>query len=597
MRHALLSLVGALILSARIASPAAADDFLTVTEQNNFRITATYDETIDFFRRLEQASPYAKMTVFGQTPQGRDLHCFIVSKDKAFTPADAKKSGKVIMLVQNGIHAGEIDGKDASMILLRDILVTRERESLLDNVILLIIPIINPDGHENNSRYTRANQYGPENAGFRVTAQRYNLNRDYMKADALEMRAWLRLWTTWMPDFFIDNHVTDGHDWQYVINYTMPWHPNAAATIRQWTKELFDPYFHSRCADLGFPPFTYAFPLRNRIDGAVGTYVDIPRLSTGYTALWNRPGLLIEMHSLKEYELRVRGNHAAMVAVLELLNREAASLKDAIARADADLIGGVLDSVPIAFQPTGESTMVAVRNYPSTLDSGGVTGGKFTRWDRSRPQIDTVPYFASFRPRAQVAIPRAYLIPREWTDVIERLRWHGVEMRALAAPATLPVELYYLDSADWAEEANEGHVRVACKARRVDTTLSYPAGTVVIDPRQPAGKVAVHALEPDAPDSFLGWGFFNTVLEQKEYAEGYVIDPLADSLYAADPQIRAEFDARIAADTAFARSVQAKRDFFYKRSRFAEGGLNWYPVARLRGDIPATNPWKDDDAR
>ena len=571
----------------------SADDFVTVAERNDFRITSTYDETVDFYKRLEAASPFAKLTVFGQTSQQRDLHCLIVSKDEAFTPEAAEKTGKAIILIQNGIHSGEIDGKDASMMLLREILITKERAALLDSVTMLVIPIFNADGHENTSRYTRANQYGPENAGFRTTAQRYNLNRDYLKMDSPEMRAWVKLWTTWMPDFFIDNHVTDGHDWQYVLTYTMPWHPNAAPQVQDWTNKVFDPYFIPRCTELGFPPFPYAFPLRDHPNQGIGTFVDIPRFSTGYTALWNRPGLLIEMHSLKEYKPRVLGNVAAMVAVLEVLNRDCSGLRRAIADADAQLTSGTLTSQPLTYEATGDSTFTAVLNYPVTMDSSAITGGKYARWDRARPLTDTVPYFGSFRAKKSIVPPRAYLIPKEWTEIIDRLRGHGVKLDTLTSATEISVELYRLDSVKFAGESFEGRVGVSYTTSVRDTALRYPSGTVVVNTRQPAGKVAMQALEPDGPDSFLSWGFMNTILEQKEYGEGYIVDPLADSMYANNALIKVEFDARVATDTTFAKSTAAKRDFFYKRSRFAEGGLNWYPIARVTTELPKTLPMKD----
>jgi hypothetical protein len=227
------------------------------------------------------------------------------------------------------------------------------------------------------------------------------------------------------------------------------------------------------------------------------------------------------------------------------------------------------------------------------MDSSAVTGGKYPRWDRTKPQTDTVPYFASFRPRKSIGVPRAYLIPREWTVIIDRLRIHGVQLDTLTAAAELPVQLYRLDSVKFEKESFEGRVRVAYRATARDTLLQFPVGTVVVNTHQLAGKVAVHALEPEGSDSFLSWGFMNTILEQKEYGDTYMVDPFADSLYAANAEVRAEFDARVAADTAFAKSISAKRDFFYKRSRFSEGGYNWYPIARVMTEIANTVPWKD----
>jgi hypothetical protein len=303
--------------------------------------------------------------------------------------------------------------------------------------------------------------------------------------------------------------------------------------------------------------------------------------------------MLIEMHSLKEYEPRVRANHVAMVAVMEILNRNASALKRAVAIADEQVISGALTSLPLTFEATGDSAFVSLLKYPVMMDSSVVTGGKYARWDRSRPLTDTVPYFGSFRPKKSVVPPRAYLIPREWTEIVERLRAHGVMIDTLTQAAQLPVQLYRLDSVKFAGESFEGRVRVSYKTQVRDTTMTYPVGTVVIDTRQPAAKVAMQALEPDGPDSFLSWGFMNNILEQKEYGEGYIVDPLADSMYANNPAIKAEFDARVAADSLFAKSTSAKRDFFYKRSRFAEAGLNWYPVARSAAEVQPTLPWKD----
>ncbi len=577
------------------SSPAWSDDFTTVAEKTNFVRTSSYDETADFYRRLGSASEFASLQVFGKSPQGRDLQCLVVSNDKAFTPDAAHATGKVILLIQNGIHAGEIEGKDASMILLRDILITKERASILDSVILLVIPIINPDGHENTRRYTRSNQYGPENAGFRTTAQRYNLNRDYMKADAMEMRAWLRLWHTWMPDFFIDDHVTDGQDWQHVIAYTISWHPNAAPELREWTRQFFDPEFMADCRQAGYPAFPYAFPLHNDYRGAYGTYVDSPRLSTGYTTLWNRPGLLIEMHSLKDYKTRVLGNHAALVAVSGVLYHHRSALKGAIASADSVTIAGLREPYPLSFESDGDSTMREVLGYSYRMDSSKVTGGKYARWDHKSLTHDTIPFFGSYRAKQTIIPPRAYIIPREWTDQIARLALHGVAMGVLESPATLKVQCYHLDSVSWSKESYEGNVRASYKAIMRDTTITYPAGTVIVDLHQRPAKVAIQALEPEGSDSFISWGFWNTLFEQKEYMESYMADPLADSLYASNPRIKAEFDAKVAADTVFAKSVDAKRDFFYKRSSFAEDDLRFYPVTRLLTDPPPVAPWEGSD--
>lgn len=596
MKKMLGCVIGTVILLS--SSNLCAADFTTVAERSDYRVTASFGETIDYFRRLDSASEWIELQQFGTSPMGRPMHVAVVSKDRAFDPESAHRTGKIITLIQNGIHSGEIDGKDACMALLRDIAITRERADLLDSVILLIIPIINLDGHEINERFTRSNQIGPENAGFRATANWLNLNRDYMKADAPEIRAWLRLWRKWMPDFFIDDHVTDGGDWQYTVHYTMPWFPNSAPEIRAWTKEFYDPYVRKAVREDGYKIFPYAGPRRDSIENGLGIYVDIPRLSTGYTALWNRPGLLVEMHSLKDYRTRVLGNYSMLSATLEVLNANRASLKQAIHRADSLTLAAAIGPVPLTFMPDGDSVMVDFEGYEYEVVHSELTGGTYHQYDPDRPKTYHVPYFNSYRARTSVSMPRAYLIPRQWTGQVERLSWHGLRIDTLAAPLTASVEMYRLDSVRWGNESYEGHVRASFKPVVQETTVTFSTGTFVVDMRQPGAKVALQALEPGAPDSYVGWGLWNTIFEQKEYIEDYSIEPLAARMYKENAALRAEFDLRMASDTAFAGSVRAKRDFFYKRSTFSETQLNWYPVARLMTDLPPVQPWRNtDDAR
>jgi len=582
-----------LILVLAFPEIARADDFTTVAERTGYRLTSTYEETADYLKRLDDASEWVTLTQYGVSPQGRTMHLVIVSKDGAFTPDAAHQTGKVIALVQNGIHSGEIEGKDACLALIRDMVITREKESLLDSVIFLMIPMFNLDGHENRARYTRPNQDGPENAGFRSTAQFLNLNRDYLKADSPEMRAWLANWLAWMPDFFVDDHVTDGSDWQYTVSYSAPWHANAAPSIRNWIKTLYDPFLHDHIEDAGYKIFPYAYGRGGDFLKGVGSYVAPPRLSDGYTILWNRPGVLIEMHSLKDYKSRVLCNYEALVATLEVINCNATSLKRAVAEADAETEAGLSNWFPLSFRSDGDSVMIDFAGYVYDTVLSEASGGAFVRYHRDQPRTYRIPYFASFMARDSILPPRAYLIPREWNEQIERLRLHGVRIDTLIQPFTAQVERYYLDSVKWGTSSYEGHVQPSFRTAVRETTITYPAGTAVVDLRQRAAKVAIHALEPKGPDSFVGWGMWNTIFERKEYIEDYVIDPLGDSMLAHNPGLRTEFLKKLRADSKFAGDPDARRMFFYERSKYAETTLGWYPVARLMDELPPVAPWKE----
>ncbi|HVP11779.1 MAG TPA: M14 family metallopeptidase, partial [Phycisphaerae bacterium] len=310
-------------------------DWLTKTEQTDFRETPRYDETVAYCRRLAEGSPFISCQSFGKSPEGRELLLVVASNDRAFTPEAARATGKLIVLVQNCIHAGECAGKDASLMLLRDMAVTKTRPELLDNVIILVMPIFNVDGHERFGTYSRINQNGPAEMGWRTTARNFNLNRDYVKADAVEMRAWLALWNAWQPDLFIDHHETDGIDWQYDFLYAIDQHAAVAPQVVEWTKAHLGARLFDQIEKDGHPCGPY-MDLVDGTDPAKGVRSGwfSPRLSNGYVVLRNRPGILVEGHMLKPYRTQVLSHYDLMLRVLEELNREPRSLRAAVTAAD-----------------------------------------------------------------------------------------------------------------------------------------------------------------------------------------------------------------------------------------------------------------------
>src|SRR3954469_16531840 len=302
-------------------------DWTTPSEKSGYRTTPRYDETMAYMKRVATSAPkQVKLQVFGRTPEGRDLWVAIVSKDGVFDPAAAHKSGRAILLIQNAIHAGEMDGKDACLALLRDMVITQTQAKLLDHVVVLIIPIYNADGHERVGRYNRINQNGPEEMGWRTQSQNLNLNRDYMKADAPETRALLRLFQRWLPDFFIDDHVTDGADYQYDTTYAIDVGPDVAPATADWLEHQLKPYIEKSVTAAGHVIGEYVGVGEANPKEGISVGQDTPHFSAGYMVVQNRPGLLVEMHMLKDYKTRVTGNYEILRAILEVMNRDAAKL-------------------------------------------------------------------------------------------------------------------------------------------------------------------------------------------------------------------------------------------------------------------------------
>lgn len=576
-----LMLMGVVIAVAQ-SVPA---EWLTYYEKSGSTKTPRYDETMAYCRRLSDASPWIKVTSFGTSPEGRDLVCVIASREGFTDPVKARKSGKAILLVQNGIHAGEIDGKDACLMLLRDIAITKTRAALLDHVIFLVIPIFNVDGHERFGPYNRINQNGPEEMGWRVTAQNLNLNRDYMKADAPEMKAWLKLYTAWFPDFFIDCHVTDGADFQYVVTYSIESGINVPPAVGEWINRDYLPSLNK--IRTGGVPVTSYVMFRDDTDPSKGIEGGIlpPRFSTDYVVLHNRPGLLIETHMLKEYKKRVEGTYQVIDTTLAVLNREYQRLRERISVADSVTSAETALSVfPLQFD-VADTPNRSVHFYGfRQMNAKSAISGAIRRVYTKDPVEMDLPLYDSIYPHVSVTLPAAYLIPRQWESVIERLELHGILLEKLKRDQKLPVELYKLTGAKWQPRPFEGRLGVTYNIDLVHDSVLYPAGTVIVQLHQPAAKVAVHLLEPGAPDALVRWGFFNTIFEQKEYAEDYVLEGMAEQMLAADHKLKEEFDRRVREDSTFAHSPRARLQFFYQHSPYWDSQLNIYPVARLQSE-------------
>jgi hypothetical protein len=588
----LLALAASQQTRAQSTSPNVPADWQTRAEQTDYRETPTYAETLAYARRIERASRLVRVTEFGRSGEGRALPLVVAAKGNAFTPAAARAAGKLVLLVQANIHAGETDGLDAGLALLRDIAITKSRESLLDHVTFLFIPVYNVDGFERRSPFNRINQNGPSEMGWRGTATNLNLNRDYMKADAPETRAWLRLWNEWSPDLFVDCHVTDGADFRYNVTYQYEQHQNVPEPLLGWMKSAFDTRIVPATETSGnlLAPYITLRDGRDPSKGMEG-FIETPRYSTGYTPTRNRPGLLIETHMLKDYRTRVRGTYDLLVAVLAELNRDPQGLRRVLRETDDAITaeGRTYDParrVPLRLDFTDKTEPFKFKGVEFRIERSDVSGGERIIYG-DKPVDLTIPYFNEARVTASVAPPLYYVVPPQWTDVISVLAAHGLQMKQLAEPATLEVESYRFSDVRWSPAPFEGRNTVTQKNTKVRERRLYREGSVIIPLAQASARVAVHLLEPDSPDSFVSWGFFNPIFEQKEYGESYMLEKLAREMLAKDENLRREFERRVATDPQFVKSQRARLSFFYDRSPYADARLNLYPVGRVTTPITA----------
>ncbi|MBN1789699.1 MAG: hypothetical protein JW830_04320 [Bacteroidales bacterium] len=557
-------------------------EFDTWWERSGFTETPRYDETVAYCLKLDEASSVISFQHFGTSLQGRDLPLLILDKDGFFTPEAVDKSGKIKLLVQGCVHAGETEGKDAGLALFRDIAM-KNKNLNLDSITILFIPIFNADGHERFTPYTRINQNGPKEAGWRTTANNLNLNRDYLKADAPEMQAWLELFNRWDPDFFIDCHTTDGADYQYPV--TMEYDGFNDEGLSQWLSETFVPEITQMMEKSGSPVFKYV-SFRKWHDprsGLVG-YVPGPRFSTGYVTARNRFALLVETHMLKDYKTRVTGTYHVLENTLAIMAREKSRMKAILCTADSYTASGKFRKEPclIGCEPSmTDSIMVKFRGIDYTLEKSDLTGGKWYQYN-STPVEFTLPLFDSQLPTLLVQLPRAYIVPAEWKEIISRLQWHGIRYDLLAESATIPVENYKFSNPRWNKEPFEGRQIISSvETDTVITARTFARGSAVVWTDQPAARLIAFMFEPATEESFLKWGFFNAIFEEKEYVETYVMEKMAREMIRKDPTLKTKFDRLKAENPEFASNPYQQLLWFYRLTPYYDQSVGLYPVGKI----------------
>lgn len=558
-------------------------DWQTYFEKTNYFSTPSYEETIRYFKKLESASPFIKLITFGISPQERNLYVCVVSKDKSFTPEQAKKTGKPIILIQNGIHSGEIEGKDASMILLREILITKEKFHLIDDVILLIIPIFNVDGHERKSPYNRINQNGPTEMGWRTTAQNYNLNRDYMKADSPEMQSWLKLFSNWLPDFFVDSHTTDGADYQYTITYGIEKSKNLPPQTSKMIKEKFIPFIEKKTEEKGFLIAPYVSFRGRTIESGIEDYTASPRFSTGYLAIQNRPGLLIETHMLKSYKDRVLSTKVMFENVIQFCSENKNHLNEINRSADEFVIKNYSKEkkyFPLTFDLTDKSIPFRYKGIEAVEEESWITGKKVTRYT-GKPFEKEIPFFYDNIVKDSVSVPIGYIIPKEYKDIAERMMLHGIILNKLSNDTKFIVEKYKLKNVKFSQAPYENHFLPSYEVEKIIDTIIIEKGNYFVDVNQRTLGVILHLLEPKGPDSFLRWGFFNSIFEQKEYFEEYSMEPIAQKMAIENPNLKKEFEEFINSDPKIKENPRRRLNFFYERSPYWDKQFNVYPILRV----------------
>ena len=551
----------------------------TSFEKSDGKQSADYFEAINWYKSLSKKSAEIKIIEMGATDAGYPLHLVLLSRDKTFDPAKWHSKNKVVILINNGIHAGEPDGIDANMMLTRDII--NNKIPLPDNVTIAIIPVYNIGGCLNRNNTSRVNQNGPSEYGFRGNSQNLDLNRDFTKNDSRESKSFATIFHYLNPDIFIDNHVSDGADYQHTMTLLTTQFEKLDENLGSWLKDVFEPSIYTNMSTKGWDLIPYVdFEFTNLDDGMTMFY-DPPRYSSGYAALFNTLSFVPETHMLKAYKQRVKSTYDLMISFIEEAHVHASEIIQK--RKEANEKGLIKKQIPLKWLP--EQTKfkgVIFKGYEKDSSISEATGLQKYFFNHNKPFTRKIKFYNYFQGVDSVELPTAYIIPYGWQDVIERLKINGVQLEQLKKDSLINVTTYHIESYKSLTRPYEKHHKnYEVKTSSSSMILKFLKGDYIIKMNQPANRYLAEMLEPTGDDSFFAWNFFDGILQQKEGYSDYRWEDLAAEVLKKDSLLREKLEIKKKTDSAFAVDASQILDFIYKNSPYYEKVHMRYPVFRI----------------
>lgn len=551
--------------------------WITPSELSDLTESPDYAQTMAWLEKLSQATPSLSINRIGTSEQGRAIQVVIASNDQDFSASELSRSKKPLILVQAGIHAGEIDGKDAGMMLLRDIAVGT-KSNLLDRANILFIPILNVDGHERNSAFGRVNQRGPKIMGWRTNAQNLNLNRDYTKLETAGIKAVIQVINAYDPDLYIDIHVTDGADYQYDITYDFVAPGGYSPEIFKWMQMYFKPEINQSLHSNGHIPGPLLFAANNRdfTEGNIA-FSFSPRFSNSYGDLRHLPTILVENHSLKPFKQRVLGTYVLLEQSIISLSEHFESLQNAI-NMDKNQPKKEL-AVRFGFNQTTADSILFL-GIESQLYKSPITGAEYVQW-KGNPITQSIPNILMDQPESILKLPEAYWLSAEWPNLIEKIKAHGIKVETIQQSKVIPVSQDFITQYKLSDQPSEGNVRFQeFKTEPIIREIEFPAGSIRIPVGQPLGELLVILMEPESVDSFFQWGYFHSILSQTEYIEAYIMEPLIAKMLEEDVSLKTAFEDKMKNDPEFKKSPRSVYRWFYERTPYFDQQWKVIPVGK-----------------
>jgi hypothetical protein len=539
--------------------------------------TATYSQVINYYHALARQYPQMKLFNVGTTDIGKPLTLVVLSRDKTFDPALIKKQNKRVLLINNGIHPGEPEGIDASMMLTRDLL---KKNALPKNVVICIIAVYNIGGCLNRGQ-SRVNQNGPRAYGFRGNYRNLDLNRDFIKCDSRNALAFEQILNKWQPEVFVDNHTSDGADYQYVMTLIETQKDKQNPILADYTSKTLSPELYKRMKAKGCEMTPYVESEDASPDSGIVSFLETPRFSTGYAAQHNIIGYITETHMLKPFDKRVYATYDFMQALIAVCERDARLIGQLKRKADEQVTQQQTFALNWELDREHYDTLV-FNGYTAGYKISEVSGLPRLFYDRSKPYTKTIRYFDNYKATITADKPLAYVIPQAWGKVIELFKLNNVAMRRLAHDTMLNLQMYYIGDYKTPQRPYEGHyLHSGVKLNPVNMPVKFYEGDYVVFTDQPINRYIVETLEPQGVDSFFAWNFFDSVLGEKEYFSNYVFEDVAARLLKNDAGLKKKLDDAKAADPKLAASAAAQLNFVYRNSPYFEKTYLRYPIGRI----------------
>lgn len=581
MKKIALLLLSILVFSCQTNDKKIIQDFTTLFEKSNGTETPEYKDVIEYYTNL--ADEFSEISLFemGKTDSGNPLHLVVFNADGKTDLDKINSYSKNRILINNGIHPGESDGIDASMMMLRDIVHNDSLKNKYKNSLICIIPVYNVGGALNRNSHTRANQNGPKEYGFRGNARNFDLNRDFIKQDTKNAKAFAEIFHTVNPDVFIDNHVSNGADYQYAITHLFTQHNKLGGDLGKFLETKMRPDLEKSLTDKGIIITPYVNVWGTTPEKGWSQFYDSPRYSTGYTTLFNTLGMMVETHMLKPYKTRVEQTYELMLSQLDFTEENSTEIKELRAKSIKNILAK--KTYPITFKVDRENpTQFNFKGYEGSYIDSKVTNGKRLFYDKTKPFTKEINYFNNFIPTKEVTIPKAYILEKGWYKIVNRLKTNNIKFTRLKKDTTITVEEQHIDKFDTRKSAYEGHyLHYNTSVKKSTKRVKFKEGDIYIPTNQNGVRYVIETLEAEAPDSFFNWNFFDTILQQKEGYSSYVFEDVAEQFLKDNPSVKKSFDEKLKMDEDFAKNSRAQLYWIYKQTTHYEKAHLKLPIYKV----------------